>query len=502
MSNTSHDLILKNSLVYDAKNKINGENKDLLICDGKIVDSLKNEQSAEVIDASDCITFPGFIDLRSHVFAQETVYHHILSQSHKIHLDHFNVKEIERKSLNHGFTFLCEMDVPITQSKIALQNMQLSPLLDHAMIIDIGSNWSFLGDFESESAIENIGNKISLLLGMVKGLGISTNCPYHQQYWKLQEIPHNSKIPMIPLKSLQILNLIVKAVSKNGINTHFLSPYNKEDSSIDQMEILNGMEDSAFTLSATNQFFTKSHDEFVKFHATHNRFTCEITPFSLGNTFPLITRDRNLALRESKSSGIPVTTVDLEFDTEYYITGRKLEQNHPYLGNWSKLIQDLKSKSDLGRVVLSSNAPYHMSRSDWAMHIRKLVGTQSDIDLIDICSLLSANPARILDLGDRKGHLGAGADADIVCFNANPENLDDNSFVDTKFVVKGGHLVKSKSTFFEPKSPIGKIFWTNGKYDTTAMNKTKKRMENFYDKRFSMHLNALENQEIPQMEKL
>lgn len=503
MINSSQELILKNSFVYDAKNKINGEKKDLLISNGKIVNSLNNEQTAKEIDATDCITFPGLIDVRSHFFAQETSYHQLLSKTHKTRLDHSTVMDVEQAALSHGFTFFCEMDVPVTQSKIALYNMHLSPFLDHAMIMDIGSNWSFLTDFESESSVENIGNTISLLLGLIKGFGISTNCPYHQLYWKLDEIPHNSKIPMIPLNALQIFNLLTKAAVKNSIFPHFVSPYQKENASVNHMETLQGIKQNNYTLSTSNQYFLENFSDLTKFHASNEQFTCEITPFTLGNTYPLITRDRNLALRESKTSGVPMRTIDLEFDTEYYVTARTLGKKHPYLDNWIELIHCLKKDSNLNRIILSSNAPYHMGISDWPTHISNLITRSSnEISLLDISSLLSANPAKLLNIGNRKGHLGAGADADIVCFKVDPEEINSTSFADTAFVVKSGILLKKNSQIVNPTVVIGKIYWSQGKFDKNSMERTKKRMESFYNKRFSMHLTALETKETPTMEKL
>ncbi len=126
MGNASQELILKNSIVYDAKNKTAGEKKDILVSKGKIVDTLKNEQSAQEIDANGCISFPGFIDLRTHFFAQETMYHQLLSQSHKTRLEHSTIMDVERAVLNQGFTFLCEMDVPITQSKITHRRLKVN----------------------------------------------------------------------------------------------------------------------------------------------------------------------------------------------------------------------------------------------------------------------------------------------------------------------------------------------------------------------------------------
>jgi formylmethanofuran dehydrogenase subunit A len=503
MSDSNQEIILKNSLIYDAKNKINGEKKDLLISGGKIVDHLKNEKSAEVIDASGCITFPGFIDVRSHIFSQETLYHSILSQTHNVRLNHSSVVEIEQNALNHGFTFLCEMDVPITQSKVTLHDMQLSPILDHAVILDIGSNWSFFGDLEPDSSIESVANTLSLLLGLVKGFGISTNCPYHQHYWKLKEINETSKIPMISITRQQVYNLFVNAANKNNINPHFLSPYDKESSSINHLDFLNGIESSNYTLSTANQYFNENYADFVQFHSIHKDFTCEITPFTLGTTSPLITRDRNLALRESKASGIPIITVDLEFDTEYYVTGRKMGVTHPYLENWVSMITDLKKQSNLKRVILSSNTPYHMSISDWSTHLNTLIAkTQNEINLLDISALLSTNPARILNFEDRKGHLGINADADIVCFHANPNTINENSFSEAKFVIKSGLIIKKDAKFTISKTPIGKIFWRDGNFDVTSLEKTKKRKEIFYDKRLSMDPNNLSTASSSIMEKL
>ncbi len=502
MIDTSQELILKNSVVYDVKNKIDGEKKDLLICDGKFVDSLKDEQSAKVLDTNGCVTFPGFIDLRSHVFAQETVHHQVLSHSYNTRLEHSVVEDIEQNALNSGFTFLCEMDVPITQSKITLHNMQLSQMLDHLMILDIGSNWSFFGDLESDSAVENIGNTMSMLLGLVKGYGISTNCPYHQQYWKLNEIPHDSKIPMMNLTLKQAYDLFSKAAIKNNIAPHFLSPYHKEDSSIDHIQTLNEIDQSNFTLSTVNQYFPSEFSEFVKYHSSHEQFSCEITPFSLGFTHPLITRDRNLAIRESRNSGIPITTMDLEFDTEFYVTGRKLEKNHPYLVKWKEMVRDLKSNSDLNRVVLSSNFPYHMSVSDWSNHLFELItSSESSIGLLDICGLLSANPAKLLNMEDKKGKLSAGADADIVCFNMNPEQIENTSFSNPKFVIKNGQVIKKDFKLTDSRKSLSKIYWRDGKYNKDKMEKIKKIKEKFYEKRFSMYLNTLENEITPTMEK-
>ncbi|MBN2157072.1 MAG: amidohydrolase family protein [Candidatus Lokiarchaeota archaeon] len=503
MSSSSRELILKNSIIYDAKNQINGETIDLLIRDGKIVESLKDESSAQEIDGKGYITFPGFIDMRCHYYAQETIYHQLLNQKHNTRNCIASAQLLEKNALQQGFTFLCEMDVPPTQSKIALQNMTLGPLLDHLLIMDFGSNWAFMSDFETENPVETIAYTLSMLLGIVKGGGISITCPYHQQYWNLKPILPNSSIPIMKILPQKLYSLFTKAANLHNISPYFLSPYFDEDNPITLLSILKELGQQDFVLSTVNHYFKSEWKELEKIYSAQENLVCEVTPFTTDHVNPLITRDRNFALSESKHSGIPMIAVDVEFDTEYYITGRKFETDSPLQIDWVKLIQSFKKNCGLDRVILSSNAPYNMCISDWSKHLARLL-TQSnhELDLFDISRILSTNPAQIIGLDSRKGHLGVGADADIVCFQGNPENINETLFKDSEIVMKNGNIVKKRTNLITLDKPLGKIFWTEGNYDPLKMDKLRPKKEKFYDKRFSMYLEALENPKISIMEKI
>lgn len=62
-------MIIKNGHIFDPLNEINGEIKDVLIKDGKIVAELSKAetQDAKVIDASGKTVMPGGVDSHSHV---------------------------------------------------------------------------------------------------------------------------------------------------------------------------------------------------------------------------------------------------------------------------------------------------------------------------------------------------------------------------------------------------------------------------------------------------
>jgi formylmethanofuran dehydrogenase subunit A len=140
--------------------------------------------------------------------------------------------------------------------------------------------------------------------------------------------------------------------------------------------------------------------------------------------------------------------------------------------------------------------------SDWPQKIAEIITPRTGLTLFDLSALLSANPARLLGLGDRKGHLGAGADADIVCFSSNPEKIGMDTFNQPKFMIKSGFLIINNSKFTYPSEPSGRIYWKSGIFKKDSIEKLRKKLNNFYDKRFSMHLSSLENRVTPNMEKL
>jgi len=59
------DLLIKNGFVYDPKNGVDGEQMDIAVHGGKIVEKV-NTRKAKVIDASGMIVMPGGVDIHSH----------------------------------------------------------------------------------------------------------------------------------------------------------------------------------------------------------------------------------------------------------------------------------------------------------------------------------------------------------------------------------------------------------------------------------------------------
>ncbi|MEM4055233.1 MAG: amidohydrolase family protein, partial [Desulfurococcaceae archaeon] len=61
-------IIIRNGLVYDPLNGVNGEEMDIGVKDGRIVDPSEiNVAEAIIIDAKGKVVMPGGIDIHSHI---------------------------------------------------------------------------------------------------------------------------------------------------------------------------------------------------------------------------------------------------------------------------------------------------------------------------------------------------------------------------------------------------------------------------------------------------
>ena len=65
------EYILKNGIVYDPANGINGEKMDIMIKDDIIVDSVSS--NAQVIDVTDKVVMPSGVDPHAHVAGPKLV---------------------------------------------------------------------------------------------------------------------------------------------------------------------------------------------------------------------------------------------------------------------------------------------------------------------------------------------------------------------------------------------------------------------------------------------
>ena len=138
----------------------------------------------------------------------------------------------------------------------------------------------------------------------------------------------------------------------------------------------------------------------------------------------------------------------------------------------------------------------------------------TSLDFFDLCGIISTNPAKTLGISEHKGHLGAGADADIVLFKFNLKDSSINTskfgdeisgtFSDSSLIIKNGKIIKKEGIIQSEavNKPLGTIFWNHGIYDEELMKKVIISKDSFYKKHFSLFLQNLKNKPTENMVKL
>ena len=64
-------LLVKNGFVFDPFNKIEGDTKDILIENGKVVDKFANSSDIQEIDAKGKTVVPAAVEIHAHVASQQ-----------------------------------------------------------------------------------------------------------------------------------------------------------------------------------------------------------------------------------------------------------------------------------------------------------------------------------------------------------------------------------------------------------------------------------------------
>ncbi|MHA1821497.1 MAG: amidohydrolase family protein [Promethearchaeota archaeon] len=540
----SKEIIIKNGLVFDPKNNVNGEKKDILVSNGKIVDKLSDEAGAEVIDASGKVVMPGAIELSSKLFSVESAFLKSKELYEKDITPVPKLLEISKQYINNGFTFLSEYNVPMTQSRMALNLVRENLLLDHALIMDFGSNWTFFTDIQAGDHEKNIGVMFIKMLADLKGLSFSIELPYHGNFVnKGREIPHPiEKIPLFNFKPEDAFINFIKAYDYSKLKpSMFIMPYHTEclECEGEHLELLSSLKGTKFVLRNANHVFMSDVDKLVDFYLANKEFELSVSPLILGVKRPLSTRDKNVAIKEAKRSDTSISSIDLEFDSSYYITTRdltKLDATNASIWNaWLEILLKLKEKNALDRIALTSNAPMNMCIADWPKVFNYLLNPKSregvlkgfgddlskynkvaamdtKLDLTDIAALISYNPAKLLSLDDIKGHLGVGADADIVVFNIDPNAISGGGadaekailegFGNSWALIKSGIILKKEGRLSESAEKgnnedgdlkIGKIYWTNADKDEEFLKKIFGYKESFFRKHYSMYYDEIIN---------
>ena len=183
-------LIIKNGLVYDPINKIEGEKKDILVESGKIVERFTGNKDIKEIDATGKTVIPSAIDIHTHVASQQINWVRLLGSNN----EKFNkvwqglaLKNIARDYISMGYTFILEANVFPSLAKQTIFNFQQIPVLDKAMLLNISNFWPLELEFQRDKT-KDMAVFLSDLLSKTYGFGFKVYNPFECEAWNFKEM--------------------------------------------------------------------------------------------------------------------------------------------------------------------------------------------------------------------------------------------------------------------------------------------------------------------------
>jgi formylmethanofuran dehydrogenase subunit A len=189
-----------------------------------------------------------------------------------------------------------------------------------------------------------------------------------------------------------------------------------------------------------------------------------------------------------KSTGRKWVNVDIELETGCGIVPYTYQEKSAVSSlQWVVGLELFLLSADPWRMVLSTDHPNGGSFAAYPELIRLLMdrsyrddqlkrvnhtflagsaladGLSREYTLNEIAIVTRAGPARLLGLRD-KGHLGAGADADVTVYMPDPDRS--RMFATPRYVVKGGTLVVEEGQLRQ--APAGRRLHVRPPYDTSV----------------------------------
>jgi formylmethanofuran dehydrogenase subunit A len=178
------DLIIKNGIVYDPLNKIDGDKKEIYIKDGIVVDKVNGD--AKVIDAYGMIVFPGGVDPHSHIAGPKVNVGRSFRPDDKPPESNYKRTKMTRSGTGFavpstwligyhyarmGYTTVSEPALPLLEARHVHEEFLHIPIIDKLAYPLFGNNWYVL-QYIRDNDMDKLAAYVAWVLKVTKGYAI------------------------------------------------------------------------------------------------------------------------------------------------------------------------------------------------------------------------------------------------------------------------------------------------------------------------------------------
>ncbi|WP_250503165.1 MULTISPECIES: formylmethanofuran dehydrogenase subunit A [unclassified Caballeronia] len=510
---------LKGGTLYDPANGVDGEKRDIHMRDGRIVADAANESIDRDYDASGMIVMAGGIDLHSHIGGGKTnLSRLLLPEDHRDDPravpDRPNEGRYMRlpscgvcapgtlatgyRYAEMGYTAAFEPAMIASNARHAHLEMGDTPIIDHGAYVMMGNDELFLQMLAAKEDFERLRDYVGWTIDSSKALGVKVVNPGGISAFKFNQrsLDVDEKHAHYGITPRDVLSTLTRALTElrvpHPLHVHASNlgvPGNIE-STIRTMDTADGLpihlthiQFHSYGTEGPRKFSSGARAIADAVNARPN-VTIDVGQIIFGQT---VTASGDTMMQfKNAPMARPRKWVlgDIECDAGCGIVPFKYrEQSFVNALQWIIGLEMFLLVDDPWRVSMTTDHPNGAPFTSYPHLIRLLMDKSfrdeqldklhadaktasalseitREFSLYDIAIITRAGPAKLLGLTDR-GHLGAGAAADIAVYRDNDDR--ERMFTSPAYVFKDGELIARDGTLLA--TPTGGIHYVRPDYD-------------------------------------
>ena len=517
---------LRGGRVFDPAHGVDGEQRDLVFRDGRLITPGPGLHIDEDLDATGCLVMAGGIDMHSHIGGGKVnLARLLLPEDHRIHRTPQQWLEttaahagpaLELASCGHcapgtlatgyryvemGYTAAFEPAMVFSNARQAHLEMGDIPILDHGAYVMLGNEELLLRWLAEGAPPERIRDYVGWALNASKALAVKVVNPGGISAFKFNQRSLDVDEPHVHhgVTPRRVLHALARAVHELGvphplhIHASNLGVPGNIASTLATIEALEGLPGHLTHV----QFHSYGNEGARKFSSAaqqlaeavnrHRNVSIDVGQILFGQT---VTASGD-TMRQHANAGLGSPRKWVEADLECdagcgVVPFRYREQSYVNALQWSIGLEIFLRVDDPWRVVLTTDHPNGAPFTSYPHLIKLLmnkafrdeqlarlhpdVAAQSplreitrELSLYEVAVMTRAGPARLLGLKDR-GHLGAGAAADITVYREGGDI--EAMFTTPRWVFKDGTLVAREGRLVA--TPVGGVHHVAPDYDRTV----------------------------------
>jgi formylmethanofuran dehydrogenase subunit A len=516
--------------VYDPANGVDGVVRDLYVADGRIV--TEPVPGARRIDANGMVVMPGGVDIHCHVAGTS------VNLARRLVPDEHRLDPAARPELLEGrararsgsggtvpstfttgyryaglgYTTVLDAAVAPITARLSHAELDDTPLVDAGFLILLGNDEFLLQQLAAQEDAR-ARDYAAWMLAVTGAYGIKVVNPGGVELWKRgarERTELDSPIGSSSVTPRRILEALVDAAASlrlphaAHIHCNNLGVPGNVATTLASMEAVAGRR-AHFThlqfhsYDATDKGGWRSGARAViEYINAHPEVTGDVGQVMFGPAMT-VTADGPVEYLLYKSSGRRWLNVDVELETGCGIVPYSYKERGAVAAlQWAVGLELFLLSADPWRVLLSTDHPNGGSFLSYPELMRLLMdrtyrdtvvkrvnpsllagsaladGLTREYTLNEIAIISRAGPARVLGLLN-KGHLGAGADADITVYA--PDANIATMFATPRYVVKAGTLVVEEGQLRRAMS--GRRLHVRPDYDPAVLPHVRSYVEQF-----------------------